>query len=98
MHFDCYGMSAYLYYRFNNEANIPCQVVGDSSHHVVMLDRGNGFESTKDDYNKYNLDYLFKWRGGQNTTVILAAPNSSGSTSGGNTNNQNTNSGNGGSS
>ena len=98
VHFDCYGMSAYLYYRFNNEANIPCQVVGDSSHHVVMLDRGNGFESTKDDYNKHNLDYLFKWRGGQNTTVVLAAPNSSGSTSGGNTNNQNTNSGNGGSS
>lgn len=98
VHFDCYGMSAYLYYRFNNEANIPCQVVGDSSHHVVMLDRGNGFESTRDDYRNYNLDYLFKWREGQNTAVVLAAPNSSGSTSGGNTNSQNTNSGNGGSS
>ena len=98
VHFDCYGMSAYLYYRFNNEANIPCQVVGDSSHHVVMLDRGNGFESTQDDYRNYNLDYLFKWREGQNTAVVLAAPNSSGSTSGGNTNSQNTNSGNGGSS
>ena len=97
VHFDCYGMSAYLYYRFNNEANIPCQVVGDSSHHVVMLDRGNGFESTKDDYRKYNLDYLFKWRENQNTSVILAAPNSSSSSSGGNTNNQNSNSGNGGS-
>ena len=96
VHFDCYGMSAYLYYRFNNEANIPCQVVGDSSHHVVMLDRGNGFESTKDDYKKYNLDYLFKWRNNQNTSVILAAPNSSSSSSGGNTNNQNSNSGNGG--
>ncbi len=98
VHFDCYGMSAYLYYRFNNEANIPCQVVGDSSHHVVMLDRGKGFESTQDDYRNYNLDYLFKWREGQNTAVVLAAPNSSGSTSGGNTNSQNTNSGNGGSS
>lgn len=98
VHFDCYGMSAYLYYRFNNEANIPCQVVGDSSHHVVMLDRGKGFESTRDDYRNYNLDYLFKWREGQNTAVVLAAPNSSGSTSGGNTNSQNTNSGNGGSS
>lgn len=96
VHFDCYGMSAYLYYRFNNEANIPCQVVGDSSHHVVMLNRGNGFESTKDDYRKYNLDYLFKWRNNQNTSVILAAPNSSSSSSGGNTNNQNSNSGNGG--
>lgn len=97
VHFDCYGMSAYLYGRFNNEAKIPCQVVGDSSHKVVMLDRGNGFVSTADDYKKYNLDYLFKWRNNQNTTVLLPAPGSNGSTSGGNTNSSNTNSGNGGS-
>lgn len=97
VHFDCFGMSAYLYGRFNNEAKIPCQVVGDSSHKVVMLDRGNGFVSTADDYRKYNLDYLFKWRGDQNTTVLLPAPGSNGSTSGGNTNSSNTNSGNGGS-
>ena len=97
VHFDCYGMSAYLYGRFNNEAKIPCQVVGDSSHKVVMLDRGNGFVSTADDYRKYNLDYLFKWRNNQNTTVLLPAPGSNGSTSGGNTNSSNTNSGNGGS-
>lgn len=96
VHFDCYGMSAYLYYRFNNEAHIPCQVVGDSSHHVVMLDRGSGFESTKEQYRSYNLDYLFKWREDQNTSVVLPAPNSSGSTSGGNTNSSNTNSGNNG--
>ena len=94
VHFDCYGMSAYLYYRFNNEANIPCQVVGDSSHHVVMLNRGNGFESTKDDYRKYNLDYLFKWRSNQNTSVVLPAPNSSSSSSGGNKNKTNNNGGN----
>ena len=97
VHFDCYGMSAYLYGRFNNEAKIPCQVVGDSSHKVVMLNRGNGFVSTADDYRKYNLDYLFKWRNNQNTTVLLPAPGSNGSTSGGNTNSSNTNSGNGGS-
>lgn len=97
VHFDCFGMSAYLYGRFNNEAKIPCQVVGDSSHKVVMLDRGNGFVSTADDYRKYNLDYLFKWRNNQNTTVLLPAPGSNGSTSGGNTNSSNTNSGNGGS-
>ena len=97
VHFDCFGMSAYLYGRFNNEAKIPCQVVGDNSHKVVMLDRGNGFVSTADDYRKYNLDYLFKWRENQNTTVLLPAPGSNGSTSGGNTNSSNTNSGNGGS-
>lgn len=97
VHFDCFGMSAYLYGRFNNEAKIPCQVVGDTSHKVVMLDRGSGFVSTADEYRKYNLDYLFKWRENQNTTVLLPAPNSSGSTSGGNTNSNNTNSGNGGS-
>ena len=93
VHFDCFGMSAYLYGRFNNEAKIPCQVVGDNSHKVVMLDRGNGFVSTKEEYRKYNLDYLFKWRENQNTTVLLPAPNS-GPTSGGNTNsNSNGNSG-----
>ena len=95
VHFDCFGMSAYLYYRFNYEAKIPCQVVGDSGHKVVMLDRGNGFVSTQEEYRKYNLDYLFKWRDNQNTTVLLRPPNNLGSTSGGNTNKKNTNSGNG---
>ena len=84
-------MSAYLYYRFNNQANIPCQVVGDSGHHVVMLDRGNGFVETRDEYRKYNFDYLFKWRNDQNTTVLLPAPGQKGNNStnvgtGGNTN------------
>ena len=88
-------MSAYLYGRFKNEAKIPCQVVGDNNHKVVMLDRGSGFVSTADEYRKYKLDYLFKWRENQNTTVLLPAPGSSGSTSGGNTNAKNTNGGNG---
>ena len=96
---DCYGMSAYLYYCFNNQANIPCQVVGDSSHHVVMIDRGSGFVETRDEYRKYNFDYLFKWRSNQNTTVLLPASKSSNednsnTTSSGNTNPTNTNSGN----
>lgn len=91
---DCYGMSAYLYYCFNNQANIPCQVVGDSGHHVVMIDRGQGMVETRDEYRKYNFDYLFKWRNDQNTSVLLPAPGTSGSTSGGNTNKNNTNSGN----
>lgn len=92
VHFDCYGMSAYLYGRFNKEASIPCQVVGDAGHHVVMLDRGNGFESTREEYR--DLDMLFRWRSSQNTNVLLPAPNTSGSTSSGNTDNGNTNGGN----
>lgn len=91
---DCYGMSAYLYYCFNNQAKIPCQVVGNSEHHVVMIDRGSGFVETRDEYRKYNFDYNFKWRESQDTSVLLPAPNSSGSTSGGNTNSSNTNGGN----
>lgn len=92
VHFDCYGMSAYLYYRFNNEANIPCRIVGDSSHKVVMLYKNNDWQETRDQYQ--NLDYNFRWRSNQNTALILDAPNSSGSTSGGNTDSSNTNSGN----
>lgn len=89
---ECYGMSSYLYYRFNNQANIPCQVVGDSSHHVVMLDRGKGFEDTREKYRKYNFDNLFRWKTDQPTTVLLPAPGKKGNTtstdvgSGGNTN------------
>lgn len=73
---ECYGMSAYLYYRFNNQANIPCRVVGDSGHHVVMLYRNNTWEETRDEYRQYNFDTLFRWRTQQNTTVLLDAPNS----------------------
>lgn len=75
---ECYGMSSYLYYRFNNEAGIPCQVVGDSGHHVVMLDRGSGFVETREEYRKYNFDYYFKWRENQNTSVLLPAPGGKG--------------------
>ena len=87
-------MSAYLYYCFNNRANIPCQVVGDSGHHVVMIDRGSGFVETRDEYRKYNFEYNFKWRSNQNTTVLLPAPSGKSSTSSGNTNSRNTNGGN----
>ena len=57
-----------------------------------MLDRGNGFESTREEYR--DLDMLFRWRSSQNTNVLLPAPNTSGSTSSGNTDNGNTNGGN----
>lgn len=93
VHFDCYGMSAYLYGRFNKEANIPCRVVGNSEHHVVMLYKNNNWQETREEYKP--LDETFHWRQNQDTTVLLDAPNSPGSSSSGNTNSDNTNSGNG---
>lgn len=89
----CYGMSSWLYYQFNYKANIPCQVVGDSSHHVVMIDRGSGFVETRNEYSKY-LEEGYRWKSSQPTTVLLAAP-SAATSSGGNTNNKNNNGGNG---
>lgn len=91
---DCYGMSSYLYYRFNNQANIPCRVVGDSSHHVVMIYKNNSWKETRDEYKNYNFDYLFKWKTEQNTTTLLEAKNppsgsSSNANPSGNTANQN---------
>lgn len=88
----CYGMSAWLYYQFNNKTSIKCQVVGDSTHHVVMVDRGEGMVETRDEYQQ--LDKGFRWKSSQNTNVLLAAPGGSSSTSGGNTASNNTNSGN----
>ena len=85
-------MSAYLYYRFNNQANIPCRVVGDTSHHVVMLYKNNQWQETRDEYRA--LEQLFRWKTEQVTTVLLDAPNSPGSTSSGNTDPTNTNGGN----
>lgn len=91
---DCYGMSSYLYYRFNNQANIPCRVVGDSRHHVVMIYKNNAWKETRDEYKNYNFDHNFKWRNEQNTTVLLEAKNppsgsSSNANPSGNTANQN---------
>ena len=91
---DCYGMSSYLYYRFNNQANIPCRVVGDSNHHVVMIYKNNAWKETRDEYRNYNFDHDFKWRNEQNTTILLEAKNppsgsSSNANPSGNTANQN---------
>ena len=80
----CYGMSAWLYFQFNYKAGIPCQVVGNSEHHVVMLDRGNGMQSTQQDYRDHNLAHGYRWRESQDTTVLLPAPNNVSAT-GGNT-------------
>ena len=80
----CYGMSSWLYYQFNYKAGIPCQVVGNDQHHVIMLDRGNGMQSTMQDYRDHNLERGYRWREDQDTTVLLAAPNNVSSV-GGNT-------------
>lgn len=98
----CYGMSAFLHFEFNQKAGIPCQVVGNSEHHVVMIDRkdGKGFVETREEYRKYNLDRGFRWRDSQDTTVLLPASAGGGTntntnnTSGGNTNSSNVNGGN----
>ena len=88
----CYGMSAFLYYEFNYKAGIKCQVIGNSGHHVVMIDRGDGkgMVETREEYRQ--LDQGFRWDG-QGTNVLLPAP-SGGSTSGGNTASNNNNGGN----
>lgn len=85
---DCYGMSAYLHYRFNEQANIPCRVVGNSQHHVVMLFKNNAWQETRDEMRR--LEHNFHWRTNQVTTTLLEAtasttgagstPNSSGTT------------------
>lgn len=101
---DCYGMSAYLYYRFNNEASIPCRVVGNSTHHVVMIFKNNAWYEPRSEYKKLEGD--FAWKTNQCTDVLLAEPNnpnsntsgntgSNDSTSGGNSNNNSNNSGSG---
>ena len=92
----CYGMSAFLYYEFNYKAGIKCQVIGNSGHHVVMIDRGDGkgMVETREEYRQ--LDQGFRWKGDQVTTVLLPASAGGGgnNTSGGNTNSSNVNGGN----
>lgn len=80
----CYGMSAWLYFQFNYKAGIPCQVVGNDQHHVIMLDRGNGMQETREDYRSHNIETGYRWREDQDTTVLLPAPNNVSSV-GGNT-------------
>lgn len=93
----CYGMSAFLHYEFNQKAGIACQVVGDSSHHVVMIDRGDGkgMVETRQEYRQ--LDQGFRWKSNQPTTVLLPATaggGNSGTSSSGNTQSSNANGGN----
>ena len=92
----CYGMSAFLHYEFNQKAGIACQVVGNSQHHVVMLDRGDGkgFVETRQEYRQ--LEEGYRWMDSQDTTVLLPATagGSNNTSSSGNTNKTNANGGN----
>lgn len=93
----CYGMSAFLHYEFNQKAGIACQVVGDSTHHVVMIDRGDGkgMVETRQEYRQ--LDQGFRWKTNQPTTVLLPATaggSNNGTSSSGNTQSSNANGGN----
>lgn len=57
--FSCYGMSSWLYYQFNNKANIPCRVIGNSEHHVVEIYKNNAWYKPIDEY--HQLDYWFRY-------------------------------------
>ncbi len=72
----CYGMSAWLYYQFNNKANIPCRVIGNSEHHVVELFKNNQWYKPTKEYSKYceeGYRYNDFCRG--NAPVLLDAKN-----------------------
>lgn len=74
----CYGMSSWLYYQFNNKANIPARVIGNDSHHVIELYKNNAWYKPVQEYRQ--LDYWFHYddfcQG--NAPVLLDAPNSPG--------------------
>lgn len=79
VHFDCFGMSAYLYYRFNNEAHIPAHVIGSSDHKVIELYKNNQWYKPIEEYRR--LDHLFHYDGATsspNSPVLLEAPNMNG--------------------
>ena len=87
VHFDCFGMSAYLYYRFNNETNIPAHVIGSTDHKVIELYKNNQWYKPVEEYRR--LDYKFHYDDATrspNSPVLLEAPGGSKpSTTGGNT-------------
>lgn len=80
----CYGMSSWLYYQFNYKANIPCRVVGDSSHHVVTLFKNNAWYEPRNEYKQY-LENGYHYKSDQNTTTLLEAPTNPGANASGNT-------------
>lgn len=69
---DCYGMSSYLYYRFNYQAGIPCRIIQGSgsgssgTHRVVMIYRNNQWYRPVDEYSK--LEGNFRYNSSCKTT------------------------------
>ena len=90
----CYGMSSWLYYQFNNKANIPCRVIGNSSHHVVELYTNNSWYKPIQEYRQLDEGFRYDEFCKGNAPVVLDAPNSpagnnTNSNPSGNTANQN---------
>lgn len=80
VHFDCFGMSAYLYYRFNNETSTPAHVIGSTNHKVIELYKNNAWYKPIEEYRQ--LDTLFRYddaTSSPNSPVLLEAPNMNGS-------------------
>ena len=73
--FTCYGMSSWLYYQFNNKANIPCRVIGNSEHHVVEIYKNNAWYKPIDEYRQIDKGYHYNDFCKGNAPVILDAPN-----------------------
>lgn len=73
----CYGMSAWLYYQFNNKAKIPCRIIGNSEHHVVELYKNNQWYKPTDEYSKYcEWGYRYNDYLRSASPIVLDAPNS----------------------
>lgn len=62
---DCFGMSSYLYYRFNYQASIPCRIIVGSgsgasgTHRVVEIYKNNQWYKPVDEYR--GLEELFRY-------------------------------------
>ena len=74
----CYGMSAWLYYYFNNNAKIPCRVIFGGGHKVVELFKNNKWYKPIEEY--HQLDEGFRYNDackGSNVEVTLQPPGGS---------------------
>lgn len=84
--FSCYGMSAYLYGRFNNETNIPAHVIGNSEHKVIELYKNNQWYKPIEEYRQLRQGFRYNDFCKGNAPVTLEAPGGNKpSTTGGNT-------------
>lgn len=69
---DCFGMSSYLYYRFNYQAGVPCRIIVGSgsgssgTHRVVELYKNNQWYKPVDEYKA--LEELFRYNQSCKTT------------------------------